>query len=142
MGNLSAFMRPEVLEKKTEKYAASNNFKDEDGKTIEWELSAPTPKEANDILDSCTRRIPINRARTQFTQETDRVLYLCRLVTASVVYPNLNDKELQDFYKVKCAEDLVRTMLTQGEYDALVTKVSEMCGYEQNFEAEVEYVKN
>lgn len=142
MSNLSAFMKPEALERVREKFVVSDRFQDENGKPVEWELEAPTPKEVNDILDSCTRRIPVNRARTQFTQETNRSLYLCRLITAAVKYPNLNDREMQDFYHVQCAEDLIRTMLTPGEYDGLMQKVSEMSGYEQAFQADVEYVKN
>lgn len=142
MSSLSAFMKPEALERVREKFVASERFKDEEGKPVEWELVAPTPKELSDIMDACTRRIPVNRARTQFTQETDRSLYLCRMVAAAVKYPNLNDPELQEFYHVKCAEDLVRTMLHPGEYDALLQKVSEMSGYEQAFQSEVEYVKN
>lgn len=141
MGNLSAFMRPEILERKPVKYVASKAFVDENGAPVEWELLAPTQKEADAIMESCTRRIPVNRARTQFTQETDRTLYLCRLVAASVVYPNLNDAELQNYYGVQCAEDLVRTMLSQGEYSDLMVKVNNLCGF-NDFSAQVEYVKN
>lgn len=64
------------------------------------------------------------------------------VVTKCVVYPNLNDKELQDSYGVMGAESLVKTMLKPGEYIDLINKVQEVNGYNVTQEDLVEEAKN
>ena len=65
-----------------------------------------------------------------------------RLAVACIVYPNLSDAELQNSYHVKCAEDLLKTMLTPGEYVDCVAKVQEICGFDTLLDDEVEAAKN
>jgi hypothetical protein len=69
-------------------------------------------------------------------------LYLGKLAVACTVYPNLNDKALQDSYKVMGAENLLKTMLTSGEYAEYLQKVQEVCGFDVPLQDEVDDAKN
>ena len=69
-------------------------------------------------------------------------MYLGKLAVACTVYPNLNDKGLQDSYHVMGAEDLLKTMLTPGEYTDYVAKVQEVCGFDTTLQDEVDEAKN
>ncbi len=59
----------------------------------------------------------------QYTQETDYNQYLGKLASKCTVFPNLNDKELQDSYHVMGADTLLKAMLTAGEYANYLERV-------------------
>ena len=61
---------------------------------------------------------------------------------ACTVVPDLNNKELQDSYKVMGADALLKTMLTPGEYADYVQKVQEVCGFDTSLQDEVDEAKN
>ena len=56
--------------------------------------------------------------------ETDFNQYLGKLAAACTVYPNLNDTVLQDSYRVMGADNLLKAMLSAGEFAAFVEKLS------------------
>ena len=58
------------------------------------------------------------------------------------MYPNLLDAELQDSYKVKTPEDLLRAMLTSGEYAEYLQTIQNMNGYDISTEELVDEAKN
>ena len=91
---------------------------------------------------ACTKRVPTPGKKNLFQNEVDYNLYLAKLAVACIVYPNLSDAELQNSYHVKCAEDLVKTMLTPGEYVDCVAKVQEICGFDTLLDDEVEAAKH
>lgn len=143
MGNLSFFLKQNVEQEENVKYVASNRFKDEKGNPVEWEIKSITPEEDDAIRKACTKRVPIVGGRKgEYTKDVDSSKYMAAVVTKCVVYPNLNDKELQDSYGVMGAELLVKTMLKPGEYIDLVNKVQEVNGYNVTQEDLVEEAKN
>ena len=143
MGNLSFFLKQNVEQEENVKYVASKRFKDENGNPIEWEIKSITPEEDDAIRKSCTKRVPVVGGRKgEYTKEVDTSKYMAAVVTRCVVYPNLNDKELQDSYGVMGAEQLVKTMLKPGEYIDLANKVQEVNGYDVTQEELVEEAKN
>ena len=79
---------------------------------------------------------------SQYTQETDYNQYLGKLASKCTVFPNLNDKELQDSYHVMGADTLLKAMLTAGEYANYLEKVQEVNGFDVPMEELVEDVKN
>lgn len=139
---LKAFLAQNALIVENQKYAASPRFVDENQKPIEWEIKCITSTEDEQLRRECTKRIPVPGKRGQFTQETDFNLYLGRLACACTVYPNLNDKELQDSYGVMCADALLKTMLTPGEYAGYIAKIQEVCGFDRTLADEVDEAKN
>ena len=69
--------------------------------------------------------------------------YLRQMITASVVEPDLFDRELQDSYGVATPEDLLLAMVDEpGEYNALAAFVQKFQGFNISFEDKVEEAKN
>ncbi len=76
-----------------------------------------------------------------YQPETDINAYMAKLAVRCTIYPDLNNVELQTSYKVMNAEELLRTMLTPGEYQDYLTKVQEVNGFSSMQEL-VEEAKN
>ena len=139
---LSAFLSENAIPVENIKFAASPRFVDENKKPVEWEIKTITGTEDEALRKSCARRVPVPGKRNQYQKETDYDLYLGKLAVACTVFPNLNDKGLQDSYKAMGAEALLKAMLTPGEYAAYVEKVQEVCGFSTPIQGEVDEAKN
>jgi len=124
------------------RHVVSSRFVDGDGNPVCWEVKCITSTEDETLRKAATRRVPVTGKRNQYTQETDYNLYLGKLAVACTVYPNLDDKELQDSYCAMGADNLLKTMLTPGEYADYLSKIQEINGFDTAFEDEVEEAKN
>ena len=141
--SLSAFLAKNALKVENVKFAVSKRFVDETTKKpIEWEIKAITGTEDESLRKSCAKRVPIPGKKSQYQKETDYDMYLGKLAVACTVFPDLNNKELQDSYKVMGAESLLKTMLTPGEYVEYIQKVQEVCGFDATLQDEVDEAKN
>ena len=140
--SLSAFLAKNALKVENIKFVASKRFLDEKKQPIEWEMKTITGTEDEALRKSCAKRVPVPGKKNQYQRETDYDMYLGKLAVACTVFPNLNDKELQDSYGVMGAEALLKTMLTPGEYADYLTKIQEVCGFETSFQDEVDEAKN
>lgn len=138
--NLSTFLNP--IKAENFKFVASNRFIGENGKPEEWEIKTITAEEDETIRKACTKKVPVNGRKGQFTQETDFNKYLGTLAAACTVYPNLNNTELQNGYGVMGADGLLKKMLNAGEYTEYLAKVQELNGYNSSTEELVEEAKN
>ena len=125
----------EEAEQELVEYVASKRFKDAEGNPIKWKIRPLTTKE-NDAI----RQVPGKRG--QYTKDFDSAKYLLMVAEKCVVYPNLHDKDLQDFYHVMGIEDLLKEHLLKvpGEYDDFTAKLQEINGYD--IEEAVEEAKN
>ena len=142
MGTLSAFLAENALPVENIKFAASRRFLSPDKKPMEWEIKAISSTEDEALRKACTKRVPVPGKKNQFQRELDADAYLGKLAVACTVFPNLNDKELQDSYKVMGADALLKAMLTPGEYADYLTKIQEVCGFDETLQDEVDEVKN
>ena len=140
--NLSAFLAENALAVENVKFAASNRCMGDDGKPMLWEIKTITGTEDEALRKSCAKRVPIPGKKNQYQKETDYDMYLGKLAVACTVFPDLNNKELQDSYKVMGADALLKTMLTPGEYADYVQKVQEVCGFDTSLQDEVDEAKN
>ena len=140
MSDFAIFMNGKDTEE-TVKYVASKRFV-KDGKPVEWEIKAIDSDLDEAIRKECTKRVPIVGKRGQYNQETDTDKYIGKMCVACTVYPNLNDAELQDFYKVKTPDALLKKMLKPGEYTEYKAKVMEVNGYDLSMEELVDEAKN
>lgn len=123
-------------------YVASKRMVDENGEPVAWKLKAIDSDMDEKLRKECTKKVAVNGKKNQYVPETDTDKYLAKLCVACVVYPNLNDVELQDFYGVKSAEALLKKMLKPAEYTNLKVRVNEILGYDMSMEDEVEEAKN
>lgn len=126
---LSAFMAQNAKQVENKNYVASQRFTDENGKPIEWELQCITAGENQKLRKSCTKSVPVNGKRGQYTQEFDTAAYQSKLAVKCVLFPDLNDAQLQESYGVMCAEQLITAMLTSGEFDNLMAAILDHNGF-------------
>lgn len=137
--NLTAFLAKNAKKVGTKKYVASDRFTGEDGKPVEWEIGCITAGENAKLRNACISNIPMGRG--QYTQSFDSGKYSAKVIARCVVYPDLNNAELQDSWGVKSAEDLAFTMLTSGEFEDLTNEVLKFNGFEDD-RTKVEDAKN
>ncbi|MBR6313657.1 MAG: phage portal protein [Clostridia bacterium] len=137
---LYAFMRENVKAVGEKLIPVSDRFVDEDGNVVNWKIRAITADMNQKIRRSCVKRTGTNKAG-QPVERRDDDLYQAKLATACIVEPNLSDTKLLDSWGADCAETLIRQMLLPGEFDGLVMKIIEFCGFKTE-EKEIEEVKN
>ena len=140
MSDFSIFMNGKDAEEVV-KYVASKRFV-ENGKPVEWEIKAIDSELDESLRKECTKKVAIVGKRGQYTQDTDMDKYMGKMCVASTVYPNLNNAELQDFYKVKTPDALLKKLLKPGEYIEFKAKVMEVNGYDLSMEELVDEAKN
>ena len=142
MSNLTAFLAKNAVQIENTKVVVSKRFLDENKHPIPWEVRALNAGEDEDIRKSATRKVPVPGRRGQNQPETDVNLYLAKMAAACTVYPDLMNAELQDSYHVKTPEDLLRAMLTSGEYAEYLQTIQSMNGYDVSTEELVDEAKN
>lgn len=130
MSKYTAFMAGAVQKIENKKVVVSNRFKDEKGKPIPFEIKALSADENDELQRRCMVNVPVPGQRGQYTRELDQIKYTAMLLTESVVYPDLNEAELQDSYGVRGAESLLRKMLYTGEYNKLAQEVMALSNIE------------
>lgn len=136
MSNLSAFLKQNKKSKENVKYVASERFLDENGKAMEWEIKPISSKKADLIREECS----VQKGKN-FKVDTKKFNKL--IAVECTVFPDLNDKELQDSYGVMGAEQLIQELLdVDGEYQSYINKILEVCGYTKSEEELVEDAKN
>lgn len=139
--DLSAFLSQNVKRVENTLYTATNRIVDENGNPIPWEICCITATENARIRKGCMTTVAVAGKKGQYTQEFNSQLYLARLCVRTTVYPDLQDKELQDSYGVMSAEELISTMLTPGEFEDYATAVMKANGFDDE-ENLVEEAKN
>lgn len=136
MSGLKAFLKQNKKTTDTIKYAASRSFVDEEGKPLEWEIRPLKSREADAIRKEC---MSLNGKRAF----VDSGKFNRMAAARCTVFPNLNDKELQDSYGVLGAEELIQELLdNDGEYQMYCKKVLELSGYDKADEELIEEAKN
>ncbi len=140
MADFKCFMAENAIKAENKEYVASTRFVS-NGEPVPWELRVVSNDTVDKISKNC-RRKEFNRktGTTEYSTDTDDLN--AQLVCASVVYPNLNDSELQTSYNAVGAEALVKAMLTPGEYADLVTAVCDVCGFQTDINDKIKEAKN
>ena len=126
MSKFNAFMAGNVPKIENKKVVISERFKDENGKPIPWEVRALSAGENDELQRRCMVNIPVPGQKNQYTRELDQIKYTALLLTTSVVFPALDDAELQNSYGVMGADALLRKMLYLQEYNKLAQEVTEI----------------
>lgn len=142
MGDLSCFLSGNAIAVENVKFVASKRFVNEDKKPVEWEIRCIGTDEDEALKKNCTKRVPVTGKKGMFVPETDYSRYVGLLAAACTVFPNLDDKELQDSYHVMGADVLLKKMLTPGEYNEYLAKVQEVNGFDVSMDELVDEAKN
>lgn len=126
---LSAFFAQNAKKADNRKFVASSRFIGDNGNPLEWELAAITAGENQRLRKNCMKSVPVNGKRGQYTQEFDTATYQAKLAVKCVVFPDLNNAELQESYGVMGAEQLISAMLMPGEFDELISTILDLNGF-------------
>ena len=143
MGNFELFMKGNKVKRENQFRAATSNFLDEKGQPVKWEVRHLTTKEANVIRDDCTTEVPVRGKTGLYRSKLNTSEYLCKLASAAVVFPDLNNKALQDSYGVMTPEELILEMIDDPtEFNEFLEKIQNMSGLDKNLNDKVEEAKN
>ena len=143
MSKFSKFMKSNKTVKENGFYAPTRSLCDENGKPLEWEFRHITSKENEDLRDACTIEVPITGKPNIFRQKVKSSLYIQKMIAASVVVPDLYDKDLQDSYGSMTPEELLLAMVDDpGEYNDLASFVQKFQGFNVSFDEKVDEAKN
>ncbi len=133
MSSLRAFLQP--IKAENEEVIISDRFV-EDGKVVPFTIRAIDQDENEEIIKRNTKRN--KKGEEKFEQAS----YVADLVSSSVVFPDLNDSELQRAYGVIGASKLLKKMLLVGEFATLSAKVQKISGIDTDINDEIEEAKN
>ncbi len=115
---MKEFYKENRIEIQNKKVVISKRFLDEEGNEIAWEIRPLSQKENEEILKKC-------RTMTRTAKHTEKY-YETMVLAESVVFPDLNNVQLQNSYHVAGKEALLLEMVTAGEYEALKEAVEEI----------------
>ncbi len=136
-------MKANKVEKKNGMYAPTKSLMDENGKPLEWEFRHITSRENENIRDDCTIDVSVTGKPNMFRPKLKSSLYIQKMIVASVVVPDLYDKELQDSYGAMTPEELLLAMVDDpGEYNDLAAFVQRFQGFDTSFQDRVDEAKN
>jgi hypothetical protein len=143
MSNFSRFMKANKIQKENTTYAATKSLTDENGKPLEWVIKPLSTRENDSIRDDCMIEVPVKGKPNMYRPKLNSSKYLAKMICASVVEPNLYDKELQDSYGVMTPEDLIKEMIDDpGEYNAFANFIQDFNGFNVSLEEKVDEAKN
>lgn len=143
MSNFSQFMKGNKIKKENTTFPATKSLLDENGNPLEWTIKPLTTKDNENIRDNCMIEVPVVGKPNVFRPKLDTSKYMCKIICASVVEPNLYDKELQDSYGVMTPEDLVKEMIDDpGEYQTFAAFIQDFNGFNTTLSDKVEEAKN
>ncbi len=143
MSDLSRFLKKNKKLKENVQYAVTKSLTDEKGQPLLWEIRPLTSKETNRLTDECTFQEQVPGKSNVFRNKINSTKLLQKMMVASVVFPNLNDKDLQDSYGVMTPEELITEMVDDpGEYNNFGKYLNELNGFNEGINEKVEEAKN
>lgn len=138
---LSGFFQQNARQVDNVKFVLTDRFIDpETGKPYEWEMRPLGAKEEIALRSSCM--ITTSGKNGRKSRELDTEKYTTKAVAATVVFPNLNDKELQDTYGVLGADELLQVMLLSVENAKLTMEFNKLNNYNTAMEELIDEAKD
>ena len=135
--SLNGFFKSNAKSLPDVKVVVSERFTNEDGSPIEWVLHPISTKLVEEITKRNTKTTIKNGKKESVVNEEN---LNAELLEAVVLYPSLNDAELQDSYGVSSANELLSVMLYPGETQVLTNALQEvMAGSKAN---DIDELKN
>lgn len=143
MSKFAKFMKANKVVKENEFYAVTASLCDDNGEPLKWEFRHLSSKENNDIRENCMFDEPVKGRANMYRPKLKTNQYIQKILTSSIVFPDLYDKELQDSYGVSTPEALLYEMVDDpGEYNDLIAFVQKLQGFDASFNDKVEEAKN
>ena len=140
MKDLTFFLKQNTIPVENQEVEVSKRFKDDAGNTVKFEIKSISNEMDDALRKQNTRQV--KKAKGVIVPELDQQKYFVDLVLKSLVYPDLDDKELQDSWGVMDSRELINAMLLPGEYTVLLQEVQKINGWDLNVEDIKDEVKN
>ena len=140
MKDLKFFLKQNTIPVENQEVEVSKRFKDDAGNTVKFEIKSISNEMDDALRKQNTRQV--KKAKGVIVPEMDQQKYFVDLVLKSLVYPDLDNKELQDSWGVMDSKELINAMLLPGEYTALLQEVQKINGWDLNVEDIKDEVKN
>lgn len=139
--NLQAFLNKDKRDRKNQiiEFVASQEFKDEEGKIEPFKIKPIGFGQFSALREQHSKTEIQNKRLIKKTDEGAVTLALC---TRSVVYPDLKNAELQDFYGVMSETELIDAMLDITEIEALSNEIMKISGLNRDINGVKEEAKN
>ena len=143
MSNLKSFLKENKKKKENAFYPASENFLDDNGTPMLWEIKPLSATDNERIKEECTTIVETKDRGYKMYPKIDSKMIQVKQIVASVVFPDLLNAELQDSYGVKEPEDLVFALLSEaGEYQNLVMFIQKYNRLNITIDEKIEDAKN
>ena len=140
---LNMFLKQNKKVRENTEYAATKSLCDENGEPLKWTIKPLSTRDNENIREACTIDVPITGKPGMYRQKLDTSKYMSKLICASVVEPNLYNKELQDSYGAMTPEELVLEMIDNpGEYSEFAEFVQQFNGFDETLQDKVNEAKN
>ena len=135
--SLNGFFKSNVKTLPDLRVVVSERFTNEDGSPIEWVLHPISTKRVEEITKR-NSRTTIKNGKKETTVNEENLN--AELLEEVVLFPRLNDAELQDSYGVTSVNELLSVMLYPGETQVLTNALQEvMSGTKAN---DIDELKN
>ena len=143
MSGIALFLKKNKIQKKNAKYAATKSLCDENGNPLEWEIRAISTIENEKLRESCTVEVQVPGKPNLFRPKILSGKYVAAMLAASVVYPDLQNKELQDSYGAMTPEELIQLMVDDPvEYNDFAEFVQNFSGLDSTMQDKIDEAKN
>nr|DAW68406.1 MAG TPA: tail assembly chaperone protein [Caudoviricetes sp.] len=135
--SLNGFFKSNVKTLPDLRVVVSERFTNEDGTPIEWVLHPISTKRVEEITKR-NSRTTIKNGKKETTVNEENLN--AELLEEVVLFPRLNDAELQDSYGVTSVNELLSVMLYPGETQVLTKALQDvMSGVKAN---DIDELKN
>lgn len=135
--SLNGFFKSNVKTLPDIRVVVSERFTNEDGTPIEWVLHPISTKRVEEITKR-NSRTTIKNGKKETTVNEENLN--AELLEEVVLFPRLNDAELQDSYGVTSVNELLSVMLYPGETQVLTKALQDvMSGVKAN---DIDELKN
>ena len=153
---LSYFMRETAKKQEIVEVPGIESIKDENGQVVPFKIKMLTKKEIDDIYDKYRTRTMLcdkkgkpvfNRGQAVFDINTDSNRALRRIMVEALVYPDLHNKELMEFFDCYDFSEMpLKVFPNPKEYDQVANIVLSALGIleeeNEDSESEVQEAKN
>ena len=150
--SIKAFMRAELNEDTIVTIPGIKTFSDESGKPIDMKIRVITTADLTRIRKAChTRKIakdakgkPIFKdGSIQYDDQYDGNAMTDQMIVQSLVFPDLHDKELLEFYGCNESVELVHNLFRRFEdYTYISEKIQEVSGISATGDEIIDEAKN
>lgn len=152
---LAYFMRETAKNQDIVEVPGIDSIRDEKGNVVPFKIKMLTKKDIDEIYDKYRKRTLVrddkgkpvfNRGQAVFDTTTDSNKALRRIIVEALVYPDLHNKELMDYFDCyEFAEMPLKVFPNPKEYDQVANIVLLTIGIldeDEDDESEVQEAKN